>query len=102
LSGVDVPDGERGVSIEMKQRNHVKTMMFTAETGGDVLFEGNLGHIIELSMLDDHVLEMRCLNGILRVDLALEELEAMASKTHSSRASGSKLGSVTSSNKKKV
>ena len=102
MSGVDFPDDERGVSIEMKQRNHVKTMMFTAETGGDVLFEGNLGHIIELSMLDNHVLEMRCLNGTLRVDLALEELETMTSKIRSSIASSSKLGSITSSNKKKV
>ena len=97
-----MPSGGRGVSIEMKQRQHVKTMMFSDEGLGEVLFEGNLGQLVDLSMVDDRVMEMRGLNGTLRVDLTLEELEAMASKTHSSRASGSKLGSVISSNKKKV
>ena len=86
----------------MKQRHHIKTMMLTAESGEGVLFEGILGKIIELSMLDDRVLEMRCRNGILRVDIALEELEEMTSKIRSGRASGSKLGSITSSNRKGV
>jgi hypothetical protein len=98
LSGVKLPLGERGVSVEMKQRNHVKAMILTTESGGGVLFEGNLGQIVELSMLDDSVLEMRCINGILRVDLALEELEDMALKIRSGRASGSALGSLRSTN----
>jgi len=93
-----VPTGDRGVSVEMNQRKHVKTMMFTAESGDDVLFEGNLGQLNELSMVDDRVLEVRGINGILRVDLALEELEELASKIRSGKASGSKLGSLRSSN----
>ena len=93
-----MPVGGRGVSIEMKQRKHVKTMMFTDEAGGDVLFEGILGQLIELSMVDESVLEVRSTNGILRVDLTLEELEDMVSKIRSGGASRSGLGSVTSTN----
>lgn len=93
-----MPGEGRGLSVEMKQRKHVKTMMFTDEVGGDVLFEGNLGQLIELSMVDESVLEVRGANGILRVDITLEELEDMVSKIRLGGASRSGLGSVISSN----
>jgi hypothetical protein len=97
LSHLDTINVERGVSIEMKRREHVKSMMFS-ESGYNILFEGNLGKIRDLSMEDNTVLELRGDNGILRVDLSIEELESLVSKVRSGGASGSKLGSVKSSN----
>lgn len=97
MSHLDVADIERGVSVEMKRREHVKSMMFS-ESGYSVLFEGNLGRILDLSMADHSVLELRGENGILRVDLSLDELEDLVSKMRSGGTSGSKLGSVKSSN----
>jgi hypothetical protein len=77
----------------MKQRKHVKTFMFSDEFFEDTLFEGNLGQLIELAMSDDKVLEIKGFNGVLRVDITLDELENMTSRIRSSEASGSKLGS---------
>jgi hypothetical protein len=99
LGGLDVAVGGRGVSVEMKQRKHVTTIMLSNDSQEDVLFEGNLGQLIELSMLEDSVLEVKCVNGVLRVDLALGEIEDMASRIRSGGSSGSKLGSTTSTNK---
>lgn len=84
----------------MKQHQHVKTMTFSDEGQGEVLFEGNLGQLVDITMVDDSVLEMRGLNGTLRVDLTLEELEDMTSKIRISRASRSDLGSAKSTKKK--
>ena len=61
---------------------------------------GPVGQLIDLSMVDNTVLEIRGLNGTLRVDLTLKELEDMTSKIRSSRTSRSDLGSGTSTKKK--
>ncbi|MBD3206211.1 hypothetical protein GF319_07690 [Candidatus Bathyarchaeota archaeon] len=90
----------RGISVEMKQRYHVKNLLVSEEARGQVLFEASLGDIIELNMLDNRVLEVKSFNGVLRVDLFIEELEEMINKSHSRKASGSKLGSQISSDKK--
>jgi hypothetical protein len=42
-----------------------------------VLFEGSLGELEELSMVEDAMLELRGANGILRIDLSEEELRKM-------------------------
>ena len=91
MSHLDVADIERGVSVEMKRREHVKSMMFS-DSGYSVLFEGNLGRILDLSMADHSVLELRGENGILRVDLSLNELEELVSRIRSGGASSSRLG----------
>ena len=97
MSGADVFESGRGLSVEMKQRKHVKNITLSEEGGDHVLFEGNLGQLLELSMVDQRVLEVKGVNGVLRIDLALEELEEMISKLRSKGASSSGLGSNTSS-----
>jgi len=98
LSELDTLDVGRGLSIEMKLRKHVKSLVVSEEMLDQVLFEGNLGQILELSMVDNRVLEVRGVNGVLRVDLTLEELEEMINEIRSRETSGSKLGSTTSTN----
>ena len=88
----------RGISVEMNQRHHVKNLVVSEEVRGQVLFEGNLGEILELNMLDNRVLEVKSLNGVLRVDLFIEELEEMINRIHSRNTSGSKLESQKKSN----
>lgn len=80
----------RGVSVEMRQRKHVKTIILSDVSWENVLFEGNLGQLVELSMVDHSVLEVRGANGVLRVDLTLKELEELSSRIRSSEASSSK------------
>jgi len=44
-----------------------------------VLFEGYLGALKELSLIEGMVLEVRGENGVLRIDLPEEELRKMLS-----------------------
>ena len=64
-----------GVSVEMNHPRHVKNMIVSDEERGRVLFEANLGKLLETSMVDNSVLEVVGENGILRIDLNIEELE---------------------------
>jgi len=50
-----------------------------------VLFEGFLGDLLELSMVEGKVLEIKGTNGILRVDLAEEDLRKMFSRERSKK-----------------
>lgn len=70
---------ERGFSVEMLSKKHVKTISMSDETHDKVLFEGNLGELEELGMVEEIILEIKGANGILRVDLTEEELRKMLS-----------------------
>ncbi len=73
-------------------------MMFSNETWGGVLFEGNLGQLVDLGIVDNRVLEVRGVNGVLRVDLCLEDLESLVARVRSGKTSSSELGSIRNSN----
>jgi len=75
--------------VEIKQRRYVKNITISDQGWDQVLFEGNIGQLVEASMDDHMVLEVRGENGILRVDLTLDELEAMISKIHLTRSAQS-------------
>lgn len=70
---------ERGFSVEMLSKKHVKTISMSDETHDKVLFEGNLGELEEIGMVEEIILEIKGANGIMRVDLTEEELRKMLS-----------------------
>jgi hypothetical protein len=51
-----------------------------------VLFDVNLGELIGLTVEEGGVLEVKGAYGILRVDLAVEELEGMLSRIRKNKA----------------
>jgi hypothetical protein len=71
---------EHTFSVEMKSRKHVKHISMSNESHDRVLFEGSLGELEELSMVEGAVLEVRGVNGVLRIDLSEEELRKMLSQ----------------------
>ncbi|TFH16879.1 hypothetical protein E4H04_05920 [Candidatus Bathyarchaeota archaeon] len=77
MSKNDLHELGRGVSVEMKHQRYVKNMIVSEEERGCVLFEGNLGQLIETSMVDNSVLEVIGENGILRIDLKIGELDEL-------------------------
>ena len=89
MSGPDTPEVGRSLSVELRQLRHVKSIVVSDRDWDQVLFEGNIGQLVEASMDDHMVLEVRGENGILRVDLTLDELEAMISRIHSTRFASS-------------
>jgi len=72
--GMDQNIKEQGFSVEMKSKEYVKT--FSMNDGGreGVLFEGVLGELVELVVMDEAVLRIQGANGTLRVDMTEDEL----------------------------
>jgi hypothetical protein len=63
----------RGFTLELKSRGHVKSVAVPNGVKG-VLIEGTLGTLKHANFIDGVVLEVMGENGVLRVDLAREEL----------------------------
>ena len=61
-------------SVEIKSKSHVKTISLSDEAHERVLFEGDLGELRELSLVEGDVLEFMGVSGILRVNVAEEQL----------------------------
>ena len=60
--------------VEMRSKRHVKSISISDEDHERVLFEGNLGELLELSLVEGDVLELIGVNGVLRVGLTMEQL----------------------------
>ena len=64
---------EHTFSVEIRSKKYVKNISISDESHDRVLFEGNLGELLELSLVED-VLEFIGANGILRVGLTEDQL----------------------------
>jgi hypothetical protein len=71
---------EHGFSVEMKSKEYVKNMSISDEAHDSVLFEGNLGQLLELSLVEGDVLEFTGVNGVLRINLTDEQLQRVLSR----------------------
>jgi len=71
---------ERGFSVEMTSKEHVRSLIVSDESQGKVLFEGNLGELQALEMVEEIVLQMKGANGTLRIDLEEDEFREMLEK----------------------
>ncbi len=68
---------EHAFSVDMNSKKHVRHMSLSNESHERVLFEGVLGELKDLSMVEGVVLEITGANGILRIDLSEEEIRKM-------------------------
>ena len=72
---------EHGFSVEMKSKKFVRRVSVSDDPRDAVIFEGFLGEIEEMGMVEEVILEIRAANGTLRIDLSEEELkEALTRK----------------------
>jgi len=67
-------------SVEMKSKEYIKTISMSNGPHGGVLFEGFLGELEELGMVEGVILEVKGANGTLRIDLDEGELRKMLAK----------------------
>ena len=65
-----------GFSVELDDRERVKRFFILNDSGNRVLFEGFLGELKEISLVEGLMLEVRGSNGILRMDMTEEELRS--------------------------
>jgi hypothetical protein len=67
-------------SVEMRSKDHIKSISMLNGPHGGVLFEGFLGELEELGMVEGVILEVKGCNGTLRIDLDEDELRKMLAK----------------------
>ena len=66
---------EHAFSIELKNKRHVKNVSISDEAHDRVLFEGNLGKLLSMSLVEGYILEFIGVNGVLRISLTREQLQ---------------------------
>jgi hypothetical protein len=59
-------------SVQLNSRDHVKNMSLGDDS--EVLFEGYLGELESLGLIEEAVIEIKGCNGILRTDLSRDQL----------------------------
>jgi len=69
--------GEHAFSIEMKSKDFLRHVSISDNAQDPVLLEGYLGGLIEIGLREGSMLEMRGVNGVLRIDLKEEELMSL-------------------------
>jgi len=67
-------------SVEITSKKHVKNISISDEAHERVLFEGDLGELQELSLVEGDVLEFTGVYGILRIGVTDEQLQQVLSR----------------------
>ena len=71
---------EHSFSVEMKSEKAVRRMSFSDRESDHVFFEGNLGELASVSMVEGLMLEIQGTNGVLRLDITQHEIEKCLSQ----------------------
>jgi hypothetical protein len=62
-------------SVELKSKAYVKKISISNEAYEKVLFEGDLGKLEEIALVEGDVLEINGINGTLRANLSKKQLQ---------------------------
>ncbi len=67
-------------SIEMASKGHVNRVSVSNELNGEVMFEGELGRLVRIELIEGILLKITGDNGVIRIDLTEKELSTALSK----------------------
>ena len=68
---------EHSFSIEMDRRDSLSNVSLSDKPIEGVLIQGELGGLVELTLLEDVTLEVRGVKGTLRLDISREEISSL-------------------------
>ena len=68
-------------TIDLKSRDHLKSLAIPQDRTGNVLIIGALGTLKTIGLTEDSLLEVDGENGFLRLDISRQELMQLLSKT---------------------
>ena len=68
-------------TIDLKSRDHLKSLAIPHDRTGNVLIIGALGTLKTIGLTEDSLLEVDGENGFLRLDISRQELMQLLSKT---------------------
>jgi len=66
---------EHSFSIELKTEHYVRRMSFLDKETGAVFFEGFLGELKNVTIVEGVMLEIEGKNGVLKLDITQQEME---------------------------
>jgi len=73
-------------SVEMKSKKFVRSISISNEARDRVLFEGDLGELEEVALVENSMLEVRGTNGVLRLELGENETRRLVRQMSEVRA----------------
>jgi len=79
---------EHSFSVEMKSEHSVRRMSFLDKENANILFEGFLGELKEVALVEGLMLQIEGTNGVLRVDITREDLKGCLDVKKSSPLEG--------------
>lgn len=79
-------------SVELKSKEHVKTISLSDEGRERVLVEGVLGELEDIDIVEEAVFQLKGANGSLTLDLTGEEISRMLTKKKGSERDDSNEG----------
>ena len=71
---------EHGFSVEMRSKEYVRKVSVSDNTRDAVIFEGFLGEIEEMGIVEGVILEIRGANGTIRIDVSERDLKKIFNK----------------------
>jgi hypothetical protein len=75
FSGYHMRKDKHAFSIEMLSKKYVKQIIVTNDANNRVLFEGFLGNLQKLILIDEEMLEIEGSYGTLRLDIHINDLK---------------------------
>jgi hypothetical protein len=66
---------QHSFSIEMKSENCVRRVSFFDKENGHVFFEGFLGKLKNIAVVENVMLEIEGKNGVIKLDITRQEIE---------------------------
>lgn len=81
---------EHSFSIEMKSEHCVRRMSFHDKENSHIFFEGFLGALKNVSMVEGVMLEIEGINGVLKLDIAQHEMEKCLAPKNAKEHGGEK------------
>ena len=66
---------QHSFSIEMASKEHVKKISINNEVFG-VVFEGELGELTNIELVEGLMLQISGINGVFRIDITEKELDS--------------------------
>ncbi|MGD6852377.1 MAG: hypothetical protein ACQCN6_10000 [Candidatus Bathyarchaeia archaeon] len=71
---------KRAFTVELKSKHNLKNLTLTNGNTDTVLFEGTIGEFVDATFTEGIVLEIIGKDGILRIDLAPDEIKKNTKK----------------------
>jgi hypothetical protein len=86
-------------SVEMGSKEHVRSISISDQAHDRVLFEGDLGRLLEVSIIERSALEIIGENGVLRIEIDEDMLQRVLESPDHELSLSSEVGSYTNTNK---